>query len=229
MRDAVCLTLENKDTMHLIFPETRNSLILRLSDSRDVDAWDQFVAIYEPLVYRLARIRGFQDSDARDITQEVFLSVSRAVERWEPDPKRGRFRDWLFLIARNDMLKILTRRKHRPLGSGDSRVNQLLKNQTEAEPEANLEQVDLEYQREVFRWAGEQVRHSIREKTWLAFTKSSIDGTPIEIVAEQLGMTQGAIHIARCRVIRKLREKVKEIPSTETDRTKVKKEDRGGQ
>ena len=41
-------------------PETRNSLILRLPDKRDVEAWDQFVSIYEPLVYRLGGRRGFR-------------------------------------------------------------------------------------------------------------------------------------------------------------------------
>ena len=51
-------------------PETRNSLILRLPDNRDVEAWDQFVSIYEPLVYRLARARGFRDGDLRRSCRE---------------------------------------------------------------------------------------------------------------------------------------------------------------
>ena len=46
--------------------ETRNSLQLRLPDKSDVDAWDQFVSIYQPLVFRLARSNGFQDADANE-------------------------------------------------------------------------------------------------------------------------------------------------------------------
>ena len=39
-------------------PETHASLILRLPDAADVLAWDEFAAIYGPLVYRLARRQG---------------------------------------------------------------------------------------------------------------------------------------------------------------------------
>ena len=44
--------------------ETRLSLIARLSDHDDVAAWEEFVAIYVPLLYRLARQKGLQHADA---------------------------------------------------------------------------------------------------------------------------------------------------------------------
>ncbi len=72
-------------------PDTRNSLIARLPDKQDAEAWEQFVSIYEPLVYRLARSKGFQGAEAREIVQEVLVAVAGAVQRWEPDPAKGRF------------------------------------------------------------------------------------------------------------------------------------------
>lgn len=199
-------------------PDTRNSLILRLPDKRDVEAWDQFVSIYEPLVYRLARAKGLQDADAREVVQEVLVSVSRAIEQWEFDPERGRFRDWLFRIARNLMIKFLTRRKYRPLGTGDSGIAQMLEQQTDpVSEEEESEQFDLEYRREVFRWAAEQVRKQVRERTWQAFWLSSIEGQETADVAQKLEMSVGAVHIAQSRIRSRLREAVQTLEQNDEE------------
>ena len=193
-------------------PETRNSLILRLPDRADVEAWDEFVAIYEPLVYRLTRTKGFQDADAREIVQEVLVAVCRAVDKWEPDPQRGRFRDWLFKIARNLMINFLTRRQTRPLGTGQSGMMEWLEGNHAATPEESAT-FDLEYRREVFHWAAEQVRERVKDRTWSAFWRSSVDGRSIADTASELEMSVGAVHIARSRVLGRLRATVKKFES----------------
>ncbi len=78
------------------WPETNESLILRIRDPLDALAWSQFMAIYEPVVYRLARRRGLQHADSEELCQRVFLSVANAVENWVShedgeDSKGGRY------------------------------------------------------------------------------------------------------------------------------------------
>lgn len=204
------LTLLIATFMDSFAPETQVSLILRLQDKLDIEAWGQFVQIYEPLVYRLAKTRGFQEADAREIVQEVLMSVSRSVEDWDPDKEQGRFRDWLFIIARNLMIKFLTRRKYRTIGSGDSRIFELLNQQIAPDPES-AEEFDLEFKREVFRVAARKVREQVRASTWSAFALTSLEGKSTERAAEELGMTAGAIHIARSRVRGRLRREIKNI------------------
>ena len=185
-------------------PDTRQSLILRLPNQQDVEAWDEFTAIYQPLVYRLARVKGFQHADAQEVVQEVMVSVSRAVGRWQPDAERGRFRDWLFCISRNLMINFLTRKKHKPLGSGDSGIEQLLYAQCESSGEQS-QLYDLEYQREVFRTVAARVRKEVSDKSWQAFWRSSVENQPIEAVADQLGVSVGAVYISRSRIMARLR------------------------
>ena len=126
-------------------PETRASLILRLQDANDVAAWDEFTDVYAPVVYRSARRMGLQAADADDCAQEVLAAVAHSVTKWLQRNNRGTFRTWLFRIARNTAIDILTRRKHRPWAEGGDAAAAELE-QMQALPDASSE-FDVEYPR----------------------------------------------------------------------------------
>lgn len=192
--------------------DTRNSLLLRLHDQRDIAAWDQFVAIYEPLVFRLARSKGFQESDARDIVQEVLLAVAKAIHRWDPHSDRGRFRDWIFRIARNLMINFLTRRKHQSLPTIENWSDFFDGNSEpyQTDPDATQE-FDLEYRRQLFWLAADIVREQVKPKTWEAFRLTAIDNLSVAKTSRQLDMNEGSVLVAKCRVIARLRVEVAKI------------------
>src|SRR5262245_13605254 len=133
-------------------PTTRYSLLLRIQDPRNQAAWAEFVSIYEPLVYRLARRKGLQDADARDLCQDVFRAVAKAARRWVPDPARGSFRGWLFRIARNLPLNFIRQEQRHPRGSGDSNIAHLIDLQFAAADEP-ARRAEEQYRRELFQVA----------------------------------------------------------------------------
>ncbi len=195
--------------MHVTgYPDTRLSLIVRLKDHSDQAAWTAFVEVYRPVVYRLARSRGLQHADADDLAQQVLSAVARAVDRWQPDPERGRFRAWLHRIAHNLILNALTRRA--PDGaSGDERTQDLLCSQAEREgPSSDL--LRMETRREVFQWAARQVQAEFQPDTWHAFWETAVEGKDVDEVAQALGKKPGAIYAARGRVMRRLKEVVQQ-------------------
>src|SRR5882762_6857982 len=83
---------------------TRPSLLLRIKDAQDDDAWTTFVEVYAPLVYRYCRRNGLQDSDSADVAQEVLAQVARSIRQFEYDPGRGRFRDWLGAVIHSKLM-----------------------------------------------------------------------------------------------------------------------------
>jgi RNA polymerase sigma factor (sigma-70 family) len=185
---------------------TRPSLLVRIRNLHDREAWGQFVEIYAPLVYAMARRRGLQDADACDLTQEVLRSVSGSIGRLDYDRRKGTFRGWLFTVTRNALNTFLEAQKRVPQGRGDSAVQEWLEEQTEPEEESTL--WDREYQERLLACAAEQVRPSFEETTWQAFWQTAVEGKPGKEVAALLSMSVGAVYIARSRVLSRIKEHV---------------------
>ncbi len=189
-------------------PATRCSLIVKLRDPADSTAWSEFVAIYEPLVYRLGRIKGLQDADSRDLCQEVFQAVARSIDRWEPG--RGSFRGWLSRIARNLLINFLTRRQHHARASGATSVQDLLEAQPALDPSATA-LFEAEHERRLFRWAADEIRGEFTPATWQAFWQTALEGRPPAEVATELGLSVGALYVGRSRVLARLKRRIKQL------------------
>ncbi len=190
-------------------PETRLSLLARVKDPADREAWYEFVEVYRPVIYRLAQKKGMQHADAEDLIQQVLVNVAKAIERWQPDPKRGRFRSWLHRIARNLIINSLSRRKP-DRGSGDTAMLAVL-DQQPAHDGPDSELLRAERRREIFRWAARQIRPEFQPATWEAFWQTGVDGKAAADVARSLDKTVGAVYAARGRVMRRLMEKIAEF------------------
>ena len=194
-------------------PSTRGSLLLRLRDWQDHEAWLEFVSLYEPATYRLLRRYGLQDADAREVMQELLMAVSRSVDRWDPAKQHGSFRGWLQRVARNLVINWLKQRGRRVTATGGSDLQAMLNMLPAAEGPESTE-FDQELRRAVFERAAEQVRGEVQPATWQAFWETGIVGTSPAEAAKRLGMTVGAIRVAKCRVLARLQAAVHEMEKT---------------
>ena len=97
------------------FPETRTGLLVQLLSRDNREAWETFAAIYQPVIYRMARRRGMQDADAQDLVQDVLVRVSAAIGRYAATGCS--ISNWLARVAKNTILTTLTR-SPRDLGQG---------------------------------------------------------------------------------------------------------------
>jgi RNA polymerase sigma factor (sigma-70 family) len=187
---------------------TRPSLLVRIRDLRDEMAWGEFARLYTPFIYRVARQSGLQDADASLVTQDVLVTVARTIHRFEYNRKSGSFRGWLKVVTRSRLNDFLRAQGREPQGTGDTGILHVLDEQPDAS------QPDLwerEFRRTLFEWAVDRIRCDFEDTTWQAFWKTSVDAVETRDVAEQLGMSVGAVYIARSRVLARLRKEIEEV------------------
>jgi RNA polymerase sigma-70 factor (ECF subfamily) len=184
-------------------------LLVRLRDGGDAMAWQEFVRLYAPVIYGFARKRGLQDADAADLMQEVLRSLSSAVQRLDYDPMRGSFRGWLFTVTRNKVFNFLDGRNRRVQASGDSRMQRRL--EEHAADGALSAEWEIEFQRTLAAQAMERVKGEFQAKTWEAFLLTTVEGRAPAQVAPRVGLSVGAIYVAKSRVLARLRLEIERM------------------
>ena len=185
--------------------DTNSQLLVRLRDPKDREAWEEFVSIYRPLIYRVARRQGLQDADALNTSQEVLYKVSKLIFEQESPPAKGRFRRWLTVVARNTAIDSL-RRIGPDAATGGTSIQQSL---GDLVSENSIQDtITAELKREAFRWAARRIKCDFTETTWLAFWRTMVEGMPCETVAQEIKKSVGAVYTARSRVMQRLKTEV---------------------
>jgi len=177
--------------------ETSPSLLIRIRDPQDSLSWELFVQAYTPIVYRYLTTRGLQSADAADVAQDTLLEVANGIQRFQYDPKVGRFRDWLALITKRQLYRFWNR--HKPVEEW-------------VEPPANsgldAEWIDV-FQRELLNTAIERVKQQVEPATWQAFSSTWIEDIPAATVAEKLQMPIDLVYSAKARFLKRLEAEIR--------------------
>ncbi len=188
---------------------TQLSLIHRLRNADDHEAWMAFVEIYYPTIVRSLQIKGLQLADAEDAAQQVLMSVARALKERPHDPDRAKFRSWLEVVTRNTALNAL-QRVPRDRASGGTDCLEALNKLPQTTDESLLDQ---EHRRQLMRLAAQSIESEFEPESWQAFWRTTVLGESIESVAKAQGKQVGSIYAARSRIIRRLRKEIENLSS----------------
>ncbi len=185
--------------------ETKPSLLMRVRDPLDAEAWGIFVALYAPLVYRFVRRRNLQDADAADVTQEVMGEVSRTIRNFEYHPERGRFRDWLLTITRRRLIRFHEQTARKPGMVSASKLPEF------AGDDASDEDWNEAFHARILRVALQRIRPRFEDSSWQAFERVWLEHRPASETADELSMSIEAVYMAKSRILRRLEEEVHDI------------------
>jgi RNA polymerase sigma factor (sigma-70 family) len=165
------------------------------------EKWREFHDLYAPLILTWAQQQGFQDADARDVTQEVLIKLTQSLPTYVRGPGQS-FRSWLYTISQrqgHDFRRF--RARLRETGADPLAVTQAR--------EPNILEEENEFRRALVHRARELIRHEFEEKTWRAFVLFKMEQKPVKDVMNTLGYEHdNAVYVASNRVLRRLREVV---------------------
>lgn len=183
---------------------TSISLIHRICDETDAQAWQRFVGVYRPLLMRWASRFDVQNDDAEDLAQDVMLVVMRELPRFQHNHNPGAFRNWLRTILVNRLREFWRSREYRPAVIGKSDFQQQLDQL--AEEHSGISRIwNREHDEFVMKKLMDSVEPQFEPQTWLAFRRQVIEGIRADSVATELGMKLGAVYMAKSRVLSALR------------------------
>src|SRR5262249_1143946 len=144
--------------------------------------------------------------DADNVVQEVFQAVTRNVSTFRRDHGSGSFVAWLSTITRTRIADHHRLHGRQPEALGGSDFQQRLEQKPAPAADSSSSDAPAPERPLLLRRALDGVRAGFEPRTWQAFWATAIDGRETAAVAEELGMTAGAIRTARSRVLRRVRE-----------------------
>jgi RNA polymerase sigma-70 factor (ECF subfamily) len=180
---------------------TSISLLERLRQPHQPEAWSRFVDLYTPLLFFWARRLGLQEQDAGDLVQDVLTTLVQELPGFTYDPRRS-FRGWLRKVLRNKWLDHQRRQAIRPGRADESRLAEV------ANPNSLEEFIEKAHNQYLTRRALQLMQTEFKPTTWKACWAVVVGGKSGAAAAAELGMSEQAVYTAKWRVLRRLREEL---------------------
>ena len=189
---------------------THATLLVRLADGVDPDAWADFQRRYGDLIIGFARRYGLQASDCDDVAQDVLLALSQSMSDFRYDPARGKFRSFLRTLTMRTIFRRLRQKK----ASGVQYNIEAAESDAAADDQVEALWED-EWQRYHVRQAMARLEADFNEQDRMAFAHYAMQSMSAADTASALDMSVDQVYQAKSRILKRLTELVAEQASLE--------------
>lgn len=180
---------------------TSESLLLRVRQPGEAEAWSRFVQIYSPILYGWASHMGLSEADAADLVQDVFATLVQKLPHFIYDPGQ-RFRSWLWAVMRNRLIQL--RRRHQPFSVPPGNLDRF-----EGDGNGAVEEAD--FRRYLIARLVPTMQKRFPPAAWAAFWGHVVEGKTAPQVAEELGISVAAVYKSKARVLARLQSEFADL------------------
>jgi RNA polymerase sigma-70 factor (ECF subfamily) len=187
---------------------TSATLLRRLRDPADRDAWATFADNYGRRIYSWCRRWHVQEADAEDITQGLLVMIPAKMRSFRYDPKIGSFRAWLKTVVRH-ALSDFARNQERAGKLGSALIDDV------AAQQDLLKELDERFQRELLDEAMARVELRVNPATWAAFRLTALEQQSGKEAAAHLKIPVANVYVYKQRVQDLLKEEIRRLEGGE--------------
>jgi len=172
------------------------SLLERLRQPDDAQAWGRFIELYTPVLYHWARRNGLPNADAADLVQEVLTLLFHKLPELVKDSQLA-VRVWLGSVSVEKWRAYRQRRQSVGRAAGPTPAA--------IDPDVGIVLEEEEYRRHLIQQALQLLRPEFPHPTWQAFQHHVVQGRQALDVAAELRLTVGDVFAAKSLVLSRLR------------------------
>ena len=191
------------------FPETSTTLLAKLAAREtgiDQAAWRIFFDRYQPVMVEFARIKGAGD-DAEDVVQDVFSDLAKVFRAGRYVRSKGRFRNYLAKMLRNELISRFRREQVRPEKDGVNIASTSIAANKELQVEPTFAEIDADdeaWELARHRAAVEHVlsKTALSEQSRRIYRELIATGDNCAAVARRLGLPATTVRQVKSRVTR---------------------------
>ena len=190
---------------------TRKTLIERLSKTNsDTRSWSEFYDIYWKLVYSVALKAGLSPVDSEDIVQDTFLKVSKHIGKFQYDSRKGKFRNWLCLITKQQVANQYRKSRNLPELPGFWNEDPDAPHTEIPDPTDNWERLwDEEDRKHTLNIALSRLQAKVSPKHYQIFQAHCVRGMTVAETSELLGVSANEVYLTKSRIMPQFEEEIR--------------------
>jgi len=165
---------------------TRESLLERIKDPDDANAWEDFTLCYESFIHAVVYKMNVGSNDRDDLVQNILLKVWKVMPDFDFDKNKAKFRTWLSYVIRNTVIDFYRLKKKQS-------AQKLIDTPDFVEdPNCSIESmIEKEWQIHVTKLALESISEKFTERAINAF-KMHLNGESIQKISEELNIKENS-------------------------------------
>ncbi|MBU8901458.1 MAG: sigma-70 family RNA polymerase sigma factor [Victivallales bacterium] len=209
---------------------TRQTLIQRLRDTENDDAWKEFYDFYWQSITGWAKRFGCSPAKADDVFQETMVCLLRKISSFEYDRSKGSFRSYLKTIVKGRCYDLFRKESRYIAGSGiggNEQSNSYLDILSSEKSESISLEDDNIWLSSLVQQALRRVYDKVDQLTYKSFCMYVLEDYSVDEVSKRLGNLRiGTIYQQKSRMLKML-EKEFLVLLEEMGETLINKKSRG--